>query len=72
MAKFTMAFLYVSGSLLFLICVLGLIASFIVPGISFAQAFAGMILSASIMGIGAIIQVLREIASNTANQRGHE
>ena len=66
MVKFTMAFLYVSGSALFLICALGLIASFSNQNITTASAIGGMIFSATIMGLGAILQVLREIAANTA------
>lgn len=69
MAKFTMIFLYVSGSILFGICFLGLIASFSTPKITVASALGGMIFSATIMGLGAILQVLREIAANTANNR---
>ena len=69
MAKFTMIFLYVSGSILFGICVLGLIASFSNPEIGTATVIGAMIFSATIMGLGAIIQVLREIAANTAVNR---
>ena len=39
--------------------------SFFTPEIRFAQAFGGMIASATIMFLGAILQVLREIAANT-------
>jgi len=66
MAKFTMLFLYIAGFLLFLISLLVMIASFANPNITFGRAFAGMVMSAMIMALGAILQVLREIAANTS------
>lgn len=69
MAKFTMVFLYVSGSILFGLCVVGLIASFSNPEFKAVSTIGGMIFSATIMGLGAILQVLREIAANTARNR---
>ena len=65
MPKFIMIFLYVSGLFLFGVCFLGALMSFFTPEIRFAQAFGGMIVSATIMFLGAILQVLREIAANT-------
>lgn len=69
MAKFTMIFLYAAGLFLFLIGFLGLIASFGNTDVSTAQALVLMVFAAVIMGLGAVLQILREIADNTSAER---
>ena len=65
MPKFTMIFLYVTGTFLFGVCLLGVLMSFFTPDVRLGSALAGTVFSATIMGLGAILQVLREIAANT-------
>ena len=69
MAKFTLVSLYVSGSLFFLIGLLGVIASLGDSTIAFGRAFALMTIAVVVMGLGAILETLRKIASNTSAER---
>ena len=65
MPKFTMIFLYVTGTFLFGVCFLGVLMSFFTSDVRLVSALRGLIFSATIIGLGAILQVLREIAANT-------
>lgn len=70
MAKLTMVLLYVSGSVILIVGLLAMIASFSNQQITFGQAFAVTTIAALIMGLGAVIQTLREISSKiSAEQR---
>ena len=64
----TMIFLYVTGSLIFAIGAIGAITSLVSNDVAFSNAFRIMLASALVLSMGAIIQVLREIASNTRNR----
>jgi hypothetical protein len=69
MAKFTLVSLYVSGSLFFLISLLGVITSFGDSANAFGRALALMTMAIVVMGLGAILETLRKIASNTSAER---